>query len=96
VQWAFERLCNERGGETSTVSVSLTRYWSAELPRSFVRCLQDRAQPRWLADLVAERLGVEPLTIDTSHSPFLSQPGELAEMIVHATTTTPVGPLRPD
>jgi SEC-C motif len=37
VQWVFERLCKERDGETSTVSVSLTGYWSAELPRSFIR-----------------------------------------------------------
>jgi hypothetical protein len=45
---------------------------------------------------VTERLGVEQLTIDTSHSPFLSRPVELAELLVHATTTTPVGPLQPD
>ena len=30
--------------------------------------------PRRLADTVARRLGVEQLTIDTSHSPFLIQP----------------------
>lgn len=58
--------------------------------------LQDRAMPQWLSDLVADRLGVEQLTIDTSHSPFLSRPAELAELLVHAATTTPIGPLRPD
>jgi hypothetical protein len=36
---------------------------------------------------------VEPLTIDASHSPFLSRPAELAELLVHATTTAPKGPL---
>ena len=41
--------------------------------------------PRWLADTVTRRLGVEQLTIDTSHSPFLSRPKELAELLVHAT-----------
>ena len=51
--------------------------------------------PRWLADTVAERLGVEPLTIDASHSPFLSRPAELAELLVQATTTTPVRGLQP-
>lgn len=96
VQWAFERLCKERAGETSTVSVFLARFWSADLPRSFIRCLQDRAQPQWLAELVADRLGVEPVTIDASHSPFLSRPAELAELLVHATTTAPHAPLRPD
>jgi hypothetical protein len=46
--------------------------------------------------VVAKRLGVEQLTIDASHSPFLSRPRELAELLVHATTTTPTGPLIPD
>ena len=52
--------------------------------------------PRWLADTVARRLGVEQLTIDASHSPFLSRPLELAELLVHATTTEPVDPLVPN
>jgi hypothetical protein len=52
--------------------------------------------PRWLAETVAERLGVDQLMIDTSHSPFLSRPAELAELLLHATTTRPVGPLQPD
>jgi hypothetical protein len=41
------------------------------------------------------RLGVDPLTIDGSHSPFLSRPAELAALLVHATTTAPAGPLLP-
>lgn len=96
VAWAFERLCAERGGETSALPVSVLRFWAADLPRSYIRCLQDRAKPEWLSDAVATRLGVEQLTIDTSHSPFLSRPKELAELLVHATTTTPIGPLQPD
>jgi hypothetical protein len=39
---------------------------------------------------------VEQLTIDTSHCPFPSRPQQLAELLVHATTTRPVGPLDPD
>jgi hypothetical protein len=66
------------------------------VPRCFIRCEQDRSMPRWLAVVVAQRLGVEPLTIDTSHSPFLSRPKQLAELLVHATTTKPVGPLDPN
>ncbi len=95
VQRAFERLCAERGGETSATPVSLPSFWAAGLPRSFIRCRQDRAQPRWNADLVAERLGVSRLEIDSSHSPFLSRPRELAQLLVDATTTTPIGPLNP-
>jgi pimeloyl-ACP methyl ester carboxylesterase len=95
VRWAYARLCPERGGETSTTPVSLPNFWTADLPRSFIVCLQDRAQQRSNADLVAQRLGVTPLAIDSSHSPFLSRPAELAELLVQATTTQPVGPLDP-
>jgi pimeloyl-ACP methyl ester carboxylesterase len=95
VAWAFERLTPELAGDTATTPVSVPRFWAAELPRSFIVCLQDRAQPRWLADVAARRLGVEPLPIDASHSPFLSRPAELAALLVQATTTTPTGPLRP-
>jgi pimeloyl-ACP methyl ester carboxylesterase len=95
-QWAFERLGPERFGETTVAPVFIPRFWQAELPRSFIRCLQDRSMPRWLADVVTQRLGVEQLTIDTSHSPFLSRPQELAALMVHATTTKPVGPLDPN
>jgi len=76
--------------------VSVTRFWEADLPRSFIVCEQDQSMPRWLADTVARRLGVEQLTIDASHSPFLSRPRELAELLVHATTTKPIGPLVPN
>jgi pimeloyl-ACP methyl ester carboxylesterase len=96
VRWAFERLGPERFGETTVAPVSVPNFWAADIGRSFIRCEQDRAYPRWLAELVCKRLGVEPLTIDASHSPFLSRPAELAELLVHATTTRPIGPLIPD
>jgi len=96
VRFAFERLTPETAGDTATVPISVPRFWAAELPRSFIVCLQDRAQPRWLADVTARRLGVEALTIDASHSPFLSRPAELARLLVHATTTAPIGPLKPN
>jgi pimeloyl-ACP methyl ester carboxylesterase len=95
-RWAFERLGPERFGDPAYTPVSIPRFWAADLPRSFIRCLQDRSLPRWLADTVTHRLGVEQLTIDTSHSPFLSRPGELAELLMKATTTKPIGPLIPD
>jgi pimeloyl-ACP methyl ester carboxylesterase len=95
-RWAFERLGPERFGDTTVAPVSVANFWAADLPRSFIRCEQDRSLPRWLADVVAQRLGVEQLSIDASHSPFLSRPAELAELLVHATTTMPVGALDPN
>jgi pimeloyl-ACP methyl ester carboxylesterase len=96
VRWAFERLTPEVAGDTATTPVSVPRFWEAALPRSFIVCLQDHAQPRWLADVTARRLGVESLAIDTSHSPFLSRPAELAQLLIQATSTEPIGPLRPN
>jgi pimeloyl-ACP methyl ester carboxylesterase len=95
-RWDFERLGPERFGDTTVAPVHVPRFWEAELPRSFIVCEQDKSMPRWLADTVAQRLGVEQLSIDASHSPFLSQPAALAELLVHATTTSPIGPLIPD
>jgi len=96
VRWAFEQLTPEIAGDTATTPISVPRFWASDMPRSFIVCLQDRAQPRWLADVTARRLGVEPLAIDASHSPFLSRPAELAQLLVKATTTKPVAPLRPN
>lgn len=95
-RWAYDQLDPERFGETTIAPVSVPRFWQANLPRSFIVCEQDRSMPRWLADTVAKRLGVKQLSIDTSHSPFLSRPRELAELLLHATTTSPVGPLIPE
>lgn len=94
-RWAFERLGPEWFGDTTVTPVSVPHFWEADLPRSFIVCEQDRSMPRWLADTVARRLGVTPLAIDASHSPFLSRPRDLAELLVHATTTSPVAPLSP-
>ncbi len=91
-RWAFDRL-TPAPVEFLTEAVSVPRFWEAGLPRSYVHCLQDRAKPHSMSFEVVKRLGVVPLTIDASHSPFLSCPGELAELLVHATTTVPVGPL---
>ncbi len=96
VRWAFDHLTPETAGDTATTPISVPRFWDAELPRSFIVCSEDRAQPRWLADVTARRLGVEPLAIDASHSPFLSRPAELAQLFVDATATVPVGPLKPN
>jgi pimeloyl-ACP methyl ester carboxylesterase len=93
-RWAFDRL-TPAPVEFLTEIVSLPRFWESNLARSYIRCEQDRAKPRSASDDVVERLGVVPLTIDSSHSPFLSQPKQLAELLVEATGTVAVRPLRP-
>jgi pimeloyl-ACP methyl ester carboxylesterase len=94
VRWAFSKLSpgiSPFPGER----LHLPAFWQAQLPRSFILCAQDRAMPKAMSTEVIRRLGVEPLTIDASHSPFLSRPGELAALLVHAAGTKPTGPLLP-
>ncbi len=48
----------------------------------YIVCRDDRAvNPAWGRIAARERLGVEPVEIDGSHSPFLTRPAELAELI---------------
>jgi pimeloyl-ACP methyl ester carboxylesterase len=93
-RWAYS-LLTPAPTEFLPEIVTLGRFWDADLPRSYIQCLDDHAVPPALSREVLRRLGVAPLTIDSSHSPFLSRPAELADLLVHATTTTPTGPLLP-
>ena len=91
--WAFARF-SPAPPNILTEPVHLPNFWSANLPRSYIICLQDRALPFATAMTFAGRLGVVPHFIDSSHSPFLSRPAELAQMLVAATAITPVSPPR--
>ena len=77
--------------------ISIPRFWEAELPRSLILCRQDHAAGDEAAIQKAiTRLGVDPYWLDTSHSPFLSQPARCAEAILEAMRRPPIGPLRPE
>jgi pimeloyl-ACP methyl ester carboxylesterase len=94
VDWAFSRL-SPGISPFPAEKLHLPQFWEAQLPRSYIRCLEDRSKPLAMSQEVVRRLGVEELTIDASHSPFLSKPEELAELFVAAVATRPVGPLLP-
>lgn len=74
-------------------TVSLPRLWAAQPPRSYIACRDDRVESRGKSATVAARLGVEPLMIDGSHSPFISRPDTLAATLIEAVRTRPTGPL---
>jgi hypothetical protein len=38
--------------------------------------------PRWARREVPRRLGIEPIELDTGHSPFLAQPKALADVLL--------------
>jgi pimeloyl-ACP methyl ester carboxylesterase len=74
--------------------ISIQRFWDAELPRSLILCRQDRAgRDHAAAEHMAFRLGVKPFWIDTSHSPYLSQPAATAGVIEDSMARAPIGPL---
>jgi hypothetical protein len=50
--------------------------------RTYILCREDRAiSPVWSRRVARERLGVEPIERDGSHSPFISRPALLAEVL---------------
>ena len=52
-------------------------------PASYVLTLRDRALlPEWQGRTAREQLGVEPIELDSDHSPFLARPSELAELLL--------------
>ena len=53
-----------------------------DVERSYVVCRTDRAlNPDWCRTASRERLGIEPIEIDGAHSPFLTRPAELAQIL---------------
>lgn len=51
--------------------------------RAYIRCLQDKALPIGIQDHLISRSEVEWVvkSLDSSHSPFLSMPGELTRVV---------------
>lgn len=93
VDWAFARFSPAPPG-ILVDPVRLPNFWAAELPRSYILCLQDRAKPFVASMTVAGRLGVVPQFIRSSHSPFFSQPRDLAALLVAAVAERPVAALQ--
>lgn len=59
---------------------------------AYIACHDDHAtNPAWQVGAAAERLGVEPVVLDGGHSPMLSRPEELAEVLDRLARTTGAG-----
>jgi pimeloyl-ACP methyl ester carboxylesterase len=92
--WAYERLRPMSLAPLLEV-ISVPGFWNADLPRSYIRCLDDCTRtPEYWAHM-GDRLGGAVLTIEGSHSPFLSRPGDLAEAMLRAIDTTPTRQAQP-
>ena len=74
---AVERL---RPRAPSTEPCPLERW--PEVESTYVLCTDDRiVSPEWSRRAARERLGVEPIELPGSHSPFLSRPAALADAL---------------
>lgn len=93
--WAVERITPQQTAVLAAEPVQVPTFWAADLPRSYIRCTEDRAFPARLSRWQIERLGVAPLTIDSGHFPQLSRPVELATLLLDAIQTEPIGKLLP-
>jgi len=59
----------------------------ASLPRTFVRCVRDRIQPRMLQDaLIANCGATEVIDLESGHTPAVAVPGELAAILDRVAT----------
>ena len=79
-QWAYERLTPQQVAP-SVEPIALKNFGSLSVPRTFIRCAEDRSLALDVAEGFADRLGVDPVVFPSSHSPFLSRPKEFAVVI---------------
>jgi pimeloyl-ACP methyl ester carboxylesterase len=57
-----------------------------DVPATYIVCSEDRTiAPDWSRRIARERLGVEPIEIPGGHSPYLSRPGVLADVLAGLT-----------
>jgi hypothetical protein len=64
------------------------RAWP-DVPSDYIVCSNDRAlNPAWAREAARSRLGIEPTEIEGGHSPFITRPRELAEVIDRALMTS--------
>jgi pimeloyl-ACP methyl ester carboxylesterase len=79
VRWAFRHL-KRQAAPPRREPCPLSAWPSAA--RAYILCREDRAlSPDWSRRAARERLGVEPIEMDGSHSPFISRPAALAAVL---------------
>lgn len=78
-EWAIERI--QPQGYRFMSEITPLVEWP-DVDTSFIVCDDDHAvNARWLKTAVPERFGSEPVVIPGGHSPFLTMPGALAELL---------------
>jgi len=62
-------------------ALDLRVFYGMRVPRTYIRCLQDKAVVPAKAAECAARLGVEPVDMECAHNAMLSQPDELVRIL---------------
>jgi pimeloyl-ACP methyl ester carboxylesterase len=79
---AAEAMSHERGQSEATSHEPWPLAAWPDVPTRFVLCRNDRFFTRdWLRRVVRDRLGIEPDELDSGHTPALSHPGELVDLV---------------
>lgn len=79
-QWALStlRLMNAHGALTEICPLDI---WP-DVPSSYVLCLADRTlNPNWWRMACRQRLGSDPIEVESGHCPHISRPTELAGVL---------------
>jgi len=77
-RWAFRRL---RPQYSLWTEVSPIDHWP-DAQASYILCTDDRlVSPQWARRAAQEKLGVQAVELPGGHSPYLSRPAELAEVL---------------
>jgi pimeloyl-ACP methyl ester carboxylesterase len=89
VEWAVARLVPQ--APTIRLEPFPVDGWPRDVPAEYVVCTEDTVvSPDWSRRVARERLGAEPVEFPGAHSPFLTHPRELAQLLVNLAGRHPV------
>lgn len=87
---AREAVARLRPQSAKSFTEELTRAAWRDVPSAFIVCDDDRAMPElFVKRAIAEKMATAVRHLPGSHSPFLSRPAELAELIDELTAALP-------
>ncbi len=91
IEWMYDDCPRERA--VAAAARLRRQYWTPshevtplaawpDTPRQYILCTGDRVcSPDWARRVAPGRLGVEPVELPGGHSPYLSRPAELADLL---------------
>lgn len=81
-----------QAAEPSVTAITQTAERAHKVRRAYIACRDDKALGQKKQHEWAARAGVTPVVLETSHSPFFSAPGKLADAIARILSAGPTAP----